>query len=391
MSFIAELKRRNVFRIGVAYGIVAWILVEVAHTAFPTLQLPDWTVTLVTVLLIMGFPIALVIAWAFELTPEGLKRESDVDPAESITRRTGRKLDFIIIGVLAVAVVYLVVDKFVLEAEPEPAEVTAEQVPAAEPAVREKSIAVLPFANRSVDEADAFFVDGMHDDILTHISKIRSLKVISRTSVMEYRDTTKNLKTIGRELGVATVLEGGVQRAGDHVRINVQLIDAETDDHLWANIYDRQLTTANIFAIQTEIAKAIADALQATLSPEEQDRLETRPTENLAAYEAYILGKQLLVKETIGALAVAIDYFEQAVELDPNFAPAYVGLAESHILHFFYSRQLKEERLAKAQVAAKKALALDDRLGRRTTRLRESRKKGAISRVPRRGTYAPSN
>ena len=325
MSFIAELKRRNVFRVGAAYAIIAWVLVEVAHTAFPTLQLPDWTITLVTVLLVMGFPIALVIAWAFELTPDGIKRESAVDPAESITHHTGRKLDFIIIGVLAVAVVYLVVDKFVVEAEPKSAEVAAEQIPAAETATREQSIAVLPFANRSVEAADAFFVDGIHDDILTHISKIRSLKVISRTSMMEYRDTTKNLKTIGRELGVTTVLEGGVQRAGDHVRINVQLIDAETDDHLWADIYDRKLTTANIFAIQTEIAKVIAAALQATLSPEEQDRLETLPTESLAAYEAYIRAKQYLAQEQLAAMAEAIVYFQQAIGLDPSFALAYVG------------------------------------------------------------------
>ncbi len=265
------------------------------------------------------------MAWAFEMTPEGLKRETAVDPAESITRVTGRKLDFAIIGLLVIAVVFLVVDNYVLESEPEQTEVAAEQVPAAEPIAREKSIAVLPFANRSANQADAFFVDGIHDDILTHISRISALKVISRTSVMSYRDTTKNLKTIGEELGVSTVLEGGIQRAGNQIRVNVQLIDAATDEHLWADTYDRRLTANNIFAIQSEIAKTVADALRATLSPEEQDRLATVPTENLAAYEAYLLGRQRLARETAAAFAEAVDYFQQAIELDPNFALAYVG------------------------------------------------------------------
>jgi len=363
MSFIAELKRRNVFRVGVAYGIVGWLLIEVAHTAFPTLQLPEWTTTLVTVLLIMGFPIALVIAWAFELTPEGIKRESKVDPTESITRVTGRKLDFAIIGLLAVTVVYFVVDKFVLEAEPKLATGATEQIPGGVPIASEASIAVLPFANRSADEADAFFVDGMHDDILTHLAKIRSLKVISRTSVMEYRNTTKNLKTIGQELGAATVLEGGVQRAGTQIRVNVQLIDAKTDDHLWAEIYDRQLTAANIFAIQTEIATAIAEALRATLSTEEQHRLAAVPTENLEAYEAYLLGKQRLASRTTVAFTQAVDYFQRAIRLDPAFALAYVGLAETYVLQAFYSGAPPVETLAKAREAAEQALRLNDQLG----------------------------
>ena len=263
MSLIAELKRRNVFRVGVAYAIVAWLLIEVSSVLLPTFKVPEWVFQAFVILVVLGFPLTLVIAWAFEMTPEGIKREAEVDRTESVRHSTGRKLDFAIIGLLAVAVVYFAVDKFVLQAEPEQAEVVAEQVPAAEPIVRERSIAVLPFANRSANQEDAFFVDGIHDDILTHISRISALKVISRTSVMKYRDTTKNLMTIGEELGVATVLEGGVQRAGNQVRVNVQLIDAATDDHLWSDIYDRQLTAANIFAIQTEIATAIADALRA--------------------------------------------------------------------------------------------------------------------------------
>ena len=363
MSLITELKRRNVFRVGVAYAIVAWLLVEVASVALPTFKAPEWVMQVFTFLLILGFPVALIFAWAFELTPAGIKRETVVDPADSIATQTGRKLDFAIIGLLAVAVVFMFVDGYVLEAEPEQANVAVEQPPKSESVVREKSIAVLPLSNRSAIEEDAFFVDGIHDDILTQISKIRALKVISRTSVMEYRNTTKNLKTIGQELGAATVLEGGVQRAGDRVRINVQLIDAATDEHLWADTYDRQLTAANIFAIQTEIAKAIADALRATLSPEEQDRLATVPTENLAAYEAYLLGKQRLARVTAAALAEAVDYFQQAIELDPGFALAHVGLADSYGWQANLGTLAPEEGLAKAQAAADKALALDDQLG----------------------------
>ncbi|MCH7645341.1 MAG: tetratricopeptide repeat protein [Myxococcales bacterium] len=369
MSLIAELKRRNVFRVGVAYGIVAWLLVEMASVVLPALRLPEWTLTLLVFFVVAGFPLALIVAWAFELTPEGLKRETAVDPTESITHVTGRKLDFAIIGLLAVALIFVVVDNYILEAEPERAEVVAEQIPVAESVALENSIAVLPLANRSADEADAFFVDGMHDDILSHLAKIQTLKVISRTSVMEYRDRTKNLKTIGRELGAATILEGGVQRVGDQIRVNVQLIDAETDDHIWTEIYDRQLTAANIFAIQTEIATAIADALRATLSTEEQELINTVPTENMAALEAYFRGKQRMEKRSSAALAEAVDDFKRAIELDPNFALAYVGLADSHLLQTLYSGLPRDEMLARAQAATDKALALDDRLAEAYTSL----------------------
>ncbi|MBW2495196.1 MAG: hypothetical protein JRE43_10630, partial [Deltaproteobacteria bacterium] len=313
MSLIAELKRRNVFRVGAAYGIVAWLLVEVASVVLPTFEAPEWVMKVFTFLVILGFPLALVLAWAFELTPEGIKRETGADREESVAHSSGRKIDFAIIALLAIALTYVVVDKYVfptgtesgtaavpvqaVEESDDPASADAEDA-------REKSVAVLPFANRSVKAEDAFFVDGMHDDILTHLAKIRSLKVISRTSVMEYRDTTKNLRTIGRELGAATILEGGVQRSGDHVRINMQLIDAETDDHLWADIYDRRLTAENLFSIQTEIATSIAVALRAALSAEEQDRLAAIPTENLEAYEAYLIGRQRLADRSTQAFAL---------------------------------------------------------------------------------------
>ena len=352
MSFIDELKRRNVIRVAIAYAIAAWILIEITATTFPILKLPDWSVTLVTVFVLIGFPLALIFAWAFELTPEGLKREHEVDRTESITHITGRKLDFIIIAVMALALGYFAYDKFSLQ--PESGEVFGDMG---------RSIAVLPFANRSASEADAFFVDGLHDDLLTHISKIGSIKTISRTSVMQYRDTNKTIPQIAEELGVATIMEGGVQRAGDTIRINVQLIDAVTDEHLWAQTYDRQLTAASIFAIQSEIATAIAEELRATLSLDEQQRLATVPTESLPALEAYFLGKQRMATRVTDDLAEAVDLFQRAIELDPDFALAYVGLADTYTLQRMHAGFPPDEMSARSELAINKALELDDRLG----------------------------
>jgi TolB-like protein/Tfp pilus assembly protein PilF len=334
MSFIKELRRRNVIRVAIAYAVASWLLIEVSATTFPLLNLPEWTATFVTVMLMIGFPVALILAWAYELTPEGLKKEREVDRSQSITHVTGRNLDFIIIGIMAVAIAYFLLDKFVWVAEEPPtaAAVTEER----------RSIAVLPFANRSDNPQDVFFVDGIHDDVLTQISRIGALKVISRTSVMEYRDTTKNLKAIGDELGVATILEGGVQRAGDQIRINVQLIDTGTDEHLWADTYDE---------------------LRARLSPTEQEQLANVPTENLAALESYFLGKHGMEEGNSRALAEAVDHFQQAIERDPNFTLAYVGLADSYILQIQYLGRPRSEMLPKAEAAIDKALELDDQLG----------------------------
>ena len=383
MSLIAELKRRNVFRVGVAYAIVAWLLVEVASVVLPTFKAPEWVMQVFTFLVVLGFPLALILAWAFELTPEGFKLDTEVDSTEPVTRNARSNLDLAIIGLLVLAVVYFAVDKFVLEAEPEQAEVAAVQVPAAEPTPREKSIAVLLFDNLSGDDATQPFTKGIHDDILTQLSKIRALKVIARTT-MERLDSTLSIPEIGTKLGVATVLEGGVQRAGERVRINVQLIDCSDEAHLWAETYDRELTAANIFSIQSEIAKIVADALRATLTPEEQDRIATVPTENLAAYEAYLLGNQRKAKYTIASTAEAIEYFQQAIELDPKFALAYVGLTESYLNQFDDSGFPPAEMLARAQAAADKALELDDRLAEAHVALGlRSSGPGMTPRVPR--------
>jgi TolB-like protein len=319
MSLIAELKRRNVFRVGAAYGFVAWLLIEVAHTAFPTLQLPDWTTTLVTVLLIMGFPIALVIAWAFELTPEGIKRETAVDPAESITQQTGRKLDFIIIGVLAVAVVFFVVDKFALKAGPGPVRGVAEQIPAAERADRGRSIAVLPFVNMSSDPEQEYFSDGLSEEILNLLAKIHDLKVIGRTSSFAFKGKNEDLRSIGQALNVDTVLEGSVRKSGDRVRITAQLIDVLDGAHIWSETYDRTMT--DIFAVQDSVASAIIDALQIHVGAAPT---RGRPTENAEAYALFLKARAAMntldIPETEKLLL-------ETVELDPMFAEAYELLA----------------------------------------------------------------
>jgi TolB-like protein/Tfp pilus assembly protein PilF len=348
----------------VAYVICAWVIAQVADLVLDNIEAPDWVMQAIMLILAIGLPLVLIFVWAFELTLEGIKPAKDVAPAESIRRLTGRKLDFAIIGLLVIAVVFMFVDNYVLEAEPEQQEVATEQAPAPEPVEREKSIAVLPFDNISPDPEDAYFADGMHDEVLAQLSKIRDLKVISRTSVMGYpRGNRPSLPKIAAELGVANILEGSVRLAGNQVRITTQLIEAESDAHLWTETYDRELTAANIFAIQSEIAKTVAEALRAALSPEEQDRLASVPTENLAAYEAYLLGRQRSARLTAASLVEAVDYFQQAIELDPGFALAYVGLADSYADQVFIGVLAPEEGLARAQAAADKALAFDDQLG----------------------------
>ena len=336
-GFFRELRRRNVFRVAIAFLIVAWLLLQVVDILVPILALPDWVGRFVFLLLVIGFPISLLFAWAFELTPEGVKLEKNVDRSESITPSTGRKLDFTIIGVLVVALGVSMYANFDEDVEPDSVSPVAEIEPDDESAevlatAGKASIAVLPFANRSADESDAFFVDGMHDDLLTQLAKISALKVISRTSVLQYRDTEKSMKVIGDELGVTTLLEGGVQRAGDRIRINVQLIDANTDEHIWAETYNRELTVDNIFEIQEEISKEIAGALHAALSPDEEKRISDRPTQNLLAYEAYLVGRQRLATRNLDDIAESIKYFEAAIAEDDNFAEAYIALAEARIV-----------------------------------------------------------
>jgi TolB-like protein/Tfp pilus assembly protein PilF len=345
MSFIAELKRRNVFRAAAAYGIVAWLLIEVASVVLPTFEAPGWVMKAFTFLAILGFPLALVIAWAFELTPEGIKREEDVDRSGAQVRRHRNAP---IVGLLILAAALFLLGRF--------------GWPGGDSSlgVDRRSVAAIPFENLSGDDANIPFTSGIHDDLLTQLSKIGSIKTISRTSVLQYRDTAKTVPEIAAELGVATILAGGVQRSGDRVRINVRLTDAVTDEALWAETYDRQLSAANIFAIQSEIATSIAETLRAKLTAGEQQRLAAVPTLNLEALDTYFLGKQLLEERNVRALQAAVEYFEKVIELDPDFALAWSGLADAYMILPEYSTAVDLEFLQeKSVVAAARALELD--------------------------------
>ncbi len=357
-KFFGELKRRNVYKVAVAYAVVAWLLIQGATQVFPFFEIPNWAVRLVVLLLVIGFPVALILAWAFELTPEGIKRAEDVDLSKSITRRTGRKLDFLIIAILLLVIGVFAYQRF------GPGRKALITLPSA---IQEKSIAVLPFENRSEEKANAFFADGVQDEILTDLARVADLKVISRTSVVNYRSgIARNLREIGEQLGVAHVLEGSVQRAGNRVRVNAQLVEARTDRHLWAQTYDRDL--ADVFAIQSEIATAIADQLQAKLSPREKAAIERPPTADLAAFDVYAHAKDLLVTANAGTtgkadLLQAIDLLNQAVARDPSFFEAYCRLAEAHDSLYNGGYDHTSARLALAEAAIEAASRLRPNAG----------------------------
>jgi TolB-like protein len=271
-NFFAELKRRNVYKVAVAYVIVGWLVVQVATQVFPFFEIPNWAVRLIVLATVIGFPIALVIAWAFEVTPEGIKRTEDVDTPEEHSH--GGAWVYIVIVGMALSLGLFFLGRY-----------TASRANG----VRTKSIAVLPFENLSDDKGAAYFADGIQDEILTKLASIADLKVISRTSTAKYKSKPEDLKTVSQQLGVATVLEGSVQKANDQVRVNVQLINATTDAHLWADTYDRKLT--DIFAVESDIAKTIADTLQARLTGSEKISIAKTPTVNPEAYELYLKGR----------------------------------------------------------------------------------------------------
>jgi TolB-like protein/Flp pilus assembly protein TadD len=366
LSLFNELKRRNVFRVGAAYVVSSWLLIQVAETIFPLFGFGDAPARLLVIVLAIGFIPALIFSWVFELTPDGLKKEDDIVRSQTITPATGKKLDRMITVVLVLALGYFAFDKFVLDParDVQIAEIAAQAgVEQAQEEARlgmrsEKSIAVLPFINRSQQPEDESFTDGMHDEVLTRLAKIAMLKVVSRTSVMRYRDTDKSIPEIAEELSVASILEGGVQRVGNQVRINMQLINAYTDKHLWAEIYDRELTARNLFVIQSDISKAIAQALRATLTSDEEQMLDEVPTENLAAYDAYVSARVKLDSAANEDLSQAVANFTLATQLDPDFASAWAGLCEANL--GLYTQSSDKQYFEAAEAACNQALVLDD-------------------------------
>jgi TolB-like protein/Tfp pilus assembly protein PilF len=315
MNFFSELKRRNVYKVAAAYAVIGWLLVQVATQVFPFFDIPNWAVRLVVLAIVIGFPIALVIAWAFELTPQGLKRTEDVDLAAQGSRKSHAWIHVVIVGA-AFSIGLIFIGRY-----------TAQKSEGSK--LSQKSIAVLPFASLSEDKSNAYFAEGIQDEILARLSKIVDLKVISRTSTLQYQSKPGNLSEIGKQLGVAHVLEGSVQKVGDQVRVSVQLINAQNDSHLWADTYDRKLT--DIFGVESEIAKSIAESLQAKLTGGEEQAFAVKPTNNPEAYDAYLRG---LAAEGQGLHSVyagetAVGFYEQAVQLDPAFALAWSRLSRA--------------------------------------------------------------
>lgn len=358
-NFFGELKRRNVYKVAVAYAVVAWLLIQVATQVFPLFELPNWSVQMVVLAMVIGFPIAVALSWAFEITPEGIKREGDVDRRRSIARKAGRKLTALLVLLAAVAA-GLMVFRF-LHSQQAVEKVKSTSL-AAE--IDSKSIAVMPFANLSDEKANAYFAEGIQDEILTRLSKIADLKVISRTSTQHYASVPGNLPEIARQLGVAHILEGSVQKLGNRVRVNVQLIKAANDFHLWVDSFDRNLT--DIFSVESDIANAIADQLQVHLTGPEKEVIAAKPTDNPEAYDAYLRGLAytLRTQNTPANYLGAQKYFREAVRLDPRFALAwallsYVDARGYHTTNLQPTIALREE----ARQAFETALALDLNLG----------------------------
>src|SRR5213595_3396119 len=338
-SFFGELKRRNVYKVAVAYAVVAWLIAQIATQIFPFLEIPNWVVRLVIALVVIGFPIALVIAWAFEATPEGIKRTevADAMPVSAATRRKKHAWIYVVVIAAAISVALFFLGRYTAGNK------SVASVPNELPA---KSIAVLPFDNLSRDPDNAYFAEGVQEEILTRLAKVADLKVISRTSTQRFKSAPSDLREIAKQLGVMNIVEGSVQKANDQVRVNVQLINAMTDAHLWADTYDRKLI--DIFSVETEIAKTIADTLQAKLTGSEMKMMTMTPTENPEAYQLYLQGRFFWNKRTAADLPKAIEFYEQASQRDPNYALAYAGLAQAYILVPFYTGADRLDSYSKA-------------------------------------------
>src|SRR6476620_3125904 len=346
-NFFAELKRRNVYKVAVAYAVAGWALSQGIAQVFPVFDVPNWVIRSIVVLIIIGLPIALVLAWMFEITPQGIKRTETADAMPGTARQKKHTWIYVVVigGLVSIGLFFL-------------GRYSAGIRAVSTSSISEKSIAVLPFDNLSRDPDNAYFAEGVQDEILTHLAKVADLKVISRTSTQHFKSVPGNLPQIAKQRGVTNVLEGSVQKAKDQVRVNVQLINALTDAHLWAEIYDRKLT--DLFAVESDIAKTIADTLQAKLTGSESTAMSNKPTENSEAYELYLKGRFFWNKRTGQDLKTACDYFQQAIAIDPHYATAYAGLAESYILIPLFDAGSPQDYFPKAKAAAERAIELQE-------------------------------
>ena len=347
-NFFAELKRRNVYKVAVAYIVAGWALAQGIAQVFPVFNVPNWVVRLIVVLTIIGFPFALIFAWAFEITPEGLKRTEEADAMPASARPTSRTWIYIVVigVVISAGLFFLGYTAGNRSTSPQ----------------KDKSIAVLPFQSLSEDKNDAYFADGVQDQILTNLAKVSDLKVISHTSVRQYETgAERNLREIGRQLGVAYIVEGSVQRARNRLRINATLIDARTDAHIWAETYDR--TAADLFAIQSDLAQSIVTQLKAKLSPKQKAEIEERPTQDLVAFELYLQAKAIIdsyvnATDVRAALLQALRSLDEAIQRDPNFVSAYCYAARANDLLYFFDLDPTPDRISLADAAVKAALRL---------------------------------
>ncbi len=374
MSFFEELKRRNVFRVGIAYAISAWVLLQVVDLVLENITAPGWIMQVFMLALAIGFPVALIFAWAFEMTPEGIKKERDVDRSQSVTPKTGRKLDRSIIIVLIIALGWFAWDKFsepvpdinsehaatqIAQTKPVPVQKTAATKPG------EKSVAVLPFINMSDDKQNEYFSDGISEELLNVLVRVKGLRVPSRTSSFTFKGSTLKLAEIGKELKVDHILEGSVRKSGDRIRVTAQLIEVHTDTHLWSETYTRKLD--DVFAVQDEIAQAIVSALKVTLTGNQKTTLQNRPTENIDAYNKYLLGRHLWNQRTNDSLLAAIEPLSEAVALDPGYDQAWAALADTYVLMPEYGAGSITEHIPLAHKAIEHALAINPESARALT------------------------
>jgi TolB-like protein len=347
--FFAELKRRNVYKVAVAYIVAGWALAQGIAQVFPVFDVPNWVVRLIVILMIIGFPISLIFAWAFEITPEGIKSTEEADAMPQSARPSNRTWIYIVVVGAAVSLSLFFLGRYTAGTR-------------TMSSGDKKSIAVLPFASLSENKNDAYFADGVQDQILTNLAKVSDLKVISHTSVRQYKTAAeRNMREIGRQLGVAYIMEGSVQRARDRLRINAQLIDARSDSHVWAETYDR--TAADLFAIQSELAQSIVTQLKAKLSPQQKAEIEERPTQDLDAFELYLQAKAIVdsylnATDVRAALLQALKSLEEAIQRDPKFVSAYCYVARANDLLFFFDLDPSQERISLADTAVKAALQL---------------------------------
>lgn len=352
-NLISELKRRNVFRVATAYAIAGWLIIQICTATFPYLNLPEWLITAVIVFVLIGLPLSIIFAWAFELTPEGLKKSQEVDITESVTSRTGKKLNGIIITILSMAVIFLLVERVFF------AEAAFIENQSGLANIQTASIAVLPFVNMSGDENNEYFSDGLSEELLNALAKVEDIKVAGRTSSFKFKNKNEDLKIVGEQLGVGHILEGSVRKSGGRVRITAQLIKVDDGFHMWSETFDRELTASNIFEIQEEISKKVLGELKVRLLTSEEAELDQIPTSDIEAYQAYLKGNQLLVNRNYDEIVAAIDLYKTAIRIDPSFAAAHANLAIAYNQQGYYGNIPLNEMQKNIKESADKAMAIN--------------------------------